>query len=1643
MASRRSTTGPSRASISGARRRLVMPSSTDHSDARRQLVRGLFPSNQARSGQSFSSSSTTEHEDPAAPSSRSRRFPSLDIDQLSTAGIASSHCDGCDGFVEPFNDEPALDQVPAAPTDGNIEHVTIPVVSSPTKNDIRPSLSEQRSHRRHDASHLRAEIISRYAKGQKRFSPAKTICVHLRDHLVAAKYKELETFGVPKTGSSICSAGNNWYMASRDKQGGSSMRPFLSLSSVLEGAPCPLTYDMGRMWFEDFVLLKEDEDVTMLIHPTHHILTGRGKTETKCLHLEKTMIERMLQASPYSLVRFGERRYFAVKMRVKSNPKQRDFEDGTLTRKDLSDILKVSAGCGITFESMANCKISNDDSVETVRFTIFYVNALERPLDLMFWKPNYEGSKRISDVKRVMEKLKDHVRVASVVEVYKDFVFGDRLQSYALYNCAQSKISKKESELEFENYKNSTISDKRFRSHLVVASNDVGLCSFKTYVDEICRVAIDNLYGRFSTFASPILSQTVLMNFTNQFKVSLPTQYKAILTLIGKDDNKERVVKNKWLWDRYSFFLYCMFIRIRDPSNLTWWAMINAASEYGRGGNSIPSFFGFSSSYRTLLRSLNSLCPFSKIYKRTVETLQPLEFVVATFDNSQLIQQRKFQRNGKSSSATIVTSRMFVRAMESPALSLIRFDEIPSLSGKVDITYLGQAIPSPYGLPAFELLGDDRSPDIFNETKWITNSSSLDFTGRRVETYASVIVLGHRIARLSKLIPFWTMGFNFQCSDHVASMEKLGVKARMKVLMRKGSRRQKRGFIRRIVDFQRHCTYSWRRGGKIDPVAALVPPVSPDDETTNIGAGQNVVSLLLMRGILEGVDSRGVDGDVTKVKLADDYKNKWLMLVGDGLTQIRVKTFVDLIQRTSFDFGKQQETTEMIRKALGQVIHVTGDLHGGLFHFLSSIYSLFYGCLIQPVQEVVAWKRICGTDVTKCYQQAAGLAMIISTEMERQLIALFVHDMVINGGWLDTHNFERYSNECGGDNDDVQVESISPFYVDAYRDANRAIPSRFNPKKQLPPALSVEEKIAESFAVDLVDAYSKWLDTKRRNTTDEVFRMALNYVELVSYYREFRLAMAAGDAVMIEHLYKVFLPIFHYTGKKHYFGIVCDMMDQMYNGIDQRLLHLTRVNRTHPLYRGRDVNGRHISDQGIDTLIEIGNKIYNKMNFKNDLEGWKRHSPHMQMQNKCHRFAQNEFTRVFSDEGKLRKNGGGEAEEIDPNRNRKESSKPGRKDEHCIVAEFLKVNNICNEVANRCYSRRSVYENMKEIKTKFGDEEAEARSRWLDDAASKEEQHLSNAIQQLFDSGSNASSSSDSQSTNAVTTTVDISENEETNVIMAFESIAFLDADAEETETGEGADDLQSEEATGDSENASSNVVEKDGFLTTTMGNKRRIRLRPAKISMKPFRDIITEASSAIEKLNLKENRLRRNHRAKKQDDRKRRILQGIRTNDENIASKTLLQEGMDRLKNRQRSSPLAAHAPRPSPTPDPRARSPSTTPASRALPTLDPIANARSTQRLPLSRPPTHPRRRASSNTSHTQSTTTTTSESPSLTANDDSTSTSLSTQYDALSVSPVTTDSPPGSAIVTTSTNTVSSLSSQSVSPVNENPPWKRCRM
>ena len=174
-----------------------------------------------------------------------------------------------------------------------------------------------------------------------------------------------------------------------------------------------------------------------------------------------------------------------------------------------------------------------------------------------------------------------------------------------------------------------------------------------------------------------------------------------------------------------------------------------------------------------------------------------------------------------------------------------------------------------------------------------------------------------------------------------------------------------------------------------------------------------------------------------------------------------------MIEDSSFCFKETHEATTTIYKALGQVIHITGDLHGGCFHFLSAIYSLFYGSLIQFMQILLGWKRIRGSDVTKCYQQAAGLVLMICDEFDKKLMAYFLHIVQEEDG-----------------EQRVTLEAC----IDDSRE----------------------------FALIVASMFIEWMEKKQQESTDDVFKMIINFMILVEFYREFRLALSTGDAVMIE-----------------------------------------------------------------------------------------------------------------------------------------------------------------------------------------------------------------------------------------------------------------------------------------------------------------------------------------------------------------------------------------------------------------------------------------------------------------------------------------------------------------------------------------------
>ena len=124
---------------------------------------------------------------------------------------------------------------------------------------------------------------------------------------------------------------------------------------------------------------------------------------------------------------------------------------------------------------------------------------------------------------------------------------------------------------------------------------------------------------------------------------------------------------------------------------------------------------------------------FEQIMHKTVQTLWSSgDCGICVFDNLQMIKSLKFQRGGNRLQVSLVTSRLFLKAM---ILNLILLLQWPN--AKVPLTYSNQRIPLSPGMPKYES---------------ITNVSKNVFDGLTVRSNALGIKLRH--------------GLNWRCYHH-------------------------------------------------------------------------------------------------------------------------------------------------------------------------------------------------------------------------------------------------------------------------------------------------------------------------------------------------------------------------------------------------------------------------------------------------------------------------------------------------------------------------------------------------------------------------------------------------------------------------------------------------------------------------------------------------------------------------------------------------------------------------------------------------------------------------------------------------------------------------------------------------------------
>jgi hypothetical protein len=163
----------------------------------------------------------------------------------------------------------------------------------------------------------------------------------------------------------------------------------------------------------------------------------------------------------------------------------------------------------------------------------------------------------------------------------------------------------------------------------------------------------------------------------------------------------------------------------------------------------MSTFFGIALSPSLMRKKIFDLKPYDVVMVDTVKTLKDSgNFGVAIFDNSQIFQTVKFQRNSQSSTASLATARCFVKPIIPSDINMIPFPNQHS-----NITYIDQAIPSVYGMPKYEDINDIKADYFFLTKDNLAFDDTINLSGARVNKYCDLATIAYTTHKLRKLIP--------------------------------------------------------------------------------------------------------------------------------------------------------------------------------------------------------------------------------------------------------------------------------------------------------------------------------------------------------------------------------------------------------------------------------------------------------------------------------------------------------------------------------------------------------------------------------------------------------------------------------------------------------------------------------------------------------------------------------------------------------------------------------------------------------------------------------------------------------------------------------------------------------------------------
>ena len=493
--------------------------------------------------------------------------------------------------------------------------------------------------------------------------------------------------------------------------------------------------------------------------------------------------------------------------------------------------------------------------------------------------------------------------------------------------------------------------------------------AFLREFDSHCEESLRTVFTQFTNHSLPVISRGAMEGFIARSPEVFGDLWEILCHLRGV---KPGQAKEKGRTDdkiHSVFFQILAMARIANRHRLTHWAMMMNIANYARGvgrtAEASMSYFGSTLSDSTRRRLFTKLAGAAAALRKAQGRLfRSCRALLFAYDNYQRGVTLQHQR-GEHSSA-------YFKGTHQVAHKVNEFSDQSFDSSFVTFTQFDQAIPSPWGMPAFETVDLLHPANFFLNYESFQSIVTPEFTGERTRAYIKLSNVASHIRYLSRAFPKATGGEDYfeQCPTEYNRSTLNSFRGRI-------NGEPGRSLVARATAFRQDTVRRWNPSADECTLTVFLGLVGID-ESASKECGAITLDLLLRAEVLV----LGKDGDWV---LADDWEQRRIYLFGDAKTIENITKFVRDMQNRRITYSAANVQSEIFMKAITVVMHLPGDWHTGL-NMAQSIYNIFYVGFLDQFQDLLHWQRI-NSDVSSCYFQATRLVTFVFDE----LIRFFAH----------------------------------------------------------------------------------------------------------------------------------------------------------------------------------------------------------------------------------------------------------------------------------------------------------------------------------------------------------------------------------------------------------------------------------------------------------------------------------------------------------------------------------------------------------------------------------------------------------------------------------------------------------------------------